>query len=539
MMFNGTLTVNADTPTPTYSVEQWKRVDIMLTSSITYTNSDTDVSINGTFAATDGATITLPGFWDGGNTWKVRFAPTKIGLWSYTITCSDTTNTGLYNITGTIECNAYSGDLDIYKHGFIKPSSNERYFVYDDGTPFFWLSDTHWQMPDYESITTCNLDNCGNQFAHVVNDRVAKGFTVYQTYPDSAENDGGGNVRQFSWWSEKYSHLDPAAFRDKFDEMMNYMADHGLVISLGMGVHTLSTQMGATSLDQFTKYMVARYASYPVVWFTGQECDVGPQSSADIWKTAAQTINQYDGYHHPLGAHLNAVGDDTLWGTETWHTWFPLQGGHVGSGIRTQAHYQTYWNYSKTQPFLETEAMYEDVDCGGVSYLADTRHAAWKALQCGSYGYSYGVSGIWAMKRDTDVAGWDDYSVGGPWYLGMNKSGSTQMTYLKNFYTYVGFQNLVPRYNSSTWCAFSDGEASVLSTEGSNTYVVYFYNVTTATGKLKNMDNSKTYIAKWYNPRTGTYSVISDTITLSSGTYMIPTKPNNEDWVLLVTNKDL
>jgi len=38
------------------------------------------------------------------------------------------------------------GDLDIYKHGFIQAEAGCKYMTYADGTPFFYLGDTHWGM---------------------------------------------------------------------------------------------------------------------------------------------------------------------------------------------------------------------------------------------------------------------------------------------------------------------------------------------------------------------------------------------------------
>ncbi len=522
-----------------YTVEKWNRVDITLTSTEPYTNPDTDVNISATFTAPDDSTITLPGFWDGGRTWKVRFAPTQTGEWSYTITCSDTTNTGLNKKTGTIQCNSYTGDVDTYTHGFVKISSDNRYFVYDDGTPFFWLGDTHWQMPNYERLDECNYPSCscGSQFEHVVNDRKSKGFTVYQTYPDSAMNDGGGNVAEVDWWNTQYTHLNPQAFKDQFDPMMNYLADNGFTIALGMGVHKKSDDMGSTAFQHFTKYMVARYASYPVVWITGQEVDLG---DLNIWEDVATTINQYDGYNHPLTGHMKSSGKPTTWGTKTWHDWWATQGGHLGAGIRTQAHYKYYWYYTPTKPYLETEAMYENLHARGTTISTkNTRISAWKALQCGSYGYTYGVAGVWAMKWDYTVTGWNSYNNGIPWFDGINKPGSTQMNYLKEFYEYVGFNNLTPRFGSATWGTFNNTEKSVLSSNGSDTYVVYFYDTATSTGALNNMNNSATYSAKWFNPRTGVYTLISGSISPSSGQYKIPSKPDADDWVLLVTNQSL
>ena len=517
------------------TVEQWRVVEISFTSQVTYPNPFQDVDLNATFTGPNGEVITRPAFWDGGTTWRIRFAPTLAGTWTYSTTCSDVTNTGLQSQTGNVQAVAYMGNLPIYKNGFLKVSSNKRYMVFNDETPFFWLGDTHWQMSDYERDGECNYgDNCGSQFKHVVKDRIAKGFTVYQTYPDAGVNDGGGNAHVANWWSTKYTRLDPVAFQKYFDPKMAYLADNGFVVALGCGVHWLSTEsVGLTGMKLLAKYMVARYGAYPIVWITGQEVDIKPDEQA-IWKEVAKTIDSYDSYKHPLTGHL-AVNENYTWGQETWHTWFAVQGGHSTTRTyRDQAFYKGFWNYLPTQPFLEAEAKYEDVDCGGLNDAIDERVAAYKSIQCGSLGFTYGVSGIWAMKWDNKIPGWDSFSKY-PWYVGVDAPGSTYMKYMKEFYTSFDWDKLVPRFSDPVWCSFVNPETSILSsTPDAQRYVVYFYNTTTTTGTLKNMTDTKTYCARWFDPATGKSILISDAVSSLGGSYTIPEKPDNKDWLLLV-----
>ncbi|MHC4961384.1 MAG: DUF5060 domain-containing protein, partial [Planctomycetota bacterium] len=87
-----------------FTAEQWRIAEIVLNSSVPYDDPYNDCSIVATFSGPGSRMITRPGFWDGGDTWAVRFAPTIIGTWSYTITCSDPNNTGLHNKTGTVGC---------------------------------------------------------------------------------------------------------------------------------------------------------------------------------------------------------------------------------------------------------------------------------------------------------------------------------------------------------------------------------------------------------------------------------------------------
>ena len=195
----------------------WKRTDIVLTSTVEYDNPYADVTLDAVFTHEDGTKIALYGFWNGGNEFRIRFAPTKTGRWTYETTCSDTGNTGLHGQTGTVTAAENTGTTDLDRHGFIRISDNGRYFVHDDGTPFYWLGDTNWQAPNYVSVTRCNYPGCtcGNQFRHELNDRIAKGFTVYQTYFDSAESDGGGQrgiTPEPGLWTIRNRKINPVTF---------------------------------------------------------------------------------------------------------------------------------------------------------------------------------------------------------------------------------------------------------------------------------------------------------------------------------------
>jgi hypothetical protein len=427
----------------------------------------------------------------------------------------------------------YTGDLEIYRRGFVRTSADRRAFEYADGTPFFWLGNTHWQAPNYERLHECNnpYQPCASQFRCSADHDRARGFTVYQTYPDAAMNDGGGNVSQVDWWSERYEHLDPRAFRNQFDVMMDYLADRGTVIALGMGVHTQSGQIGPVAMGHFARYVTARYAAHPVVWITGQEVDIENESGRlSTWRTVAQTIADNDGYRHPLGAHMFTEGEPKTFGDEPWHDWFPTQGGH--DSIRSQDHYRSYWDFQPTKPYIETEANYEDI--WDVTVTA-TRQSAWKALQCGSYGYTYGVAGVWAIKWDYDVPGWDEFQNGIPWFDGLNRPGGAQMTILKEFYLGLGdWQRFVPRFGDPAYGRFAHPEESVLSSDGAGSYVVYFYAAATETGTIAGLDDGGTYSARWFNPQTGAWSAIAGPVIPTAGEWQIPNKPTDADWVLSV-----
>lgn len=530
------------------TIPQWQRGDIVLTSEKQYENPYTDVDVDATFVHESGEEIHLYGFWNGGDEWRIRFAPTKTGVWTYAVTCSDPENTSLNGVTGTLTAVPNDGKTGLDRHGFVRISDNGRYFVYDDGTPFYWLGDTHWQAPNYVSITRCNYPGCGcgNQFLHEVENRLRKGFTVYQTYFDGAESDGGGQRSvspEPALWAVKHTLPNVDAFREKYDVMFDELAARGMVIALGFGVHASTTNaMGKEALDRLSRYLTARYAAYPVVWITAQEITGDPQF--EPWLSSAAITAAGDGYHHPQSAHqyVMSVNDsfiERLDGQE-WHDFFTLQNGH--NHIAEKSVYEGYWNNRRTatKPFVESEANYEDLWCGGFNGYEASRISAWKANLCGSCGFTYGVTGIWANCWSTaGSTGWlGSYSTE-PWYMGLDKPGSFEMQYLADFFRYVDFTRLIPRFNDRRYSDCVSEKKAVASSENADTYVAYFYNTDRTTGVLRGLNRNETYRAAWYNVLTGKFVDISKNIRPILGSWAVPLKPTTGDWALLVTSREL
>ena len=531
------------------TIPLWQRGDIVLTSEKQYENPYTDVDVDATFVHESGEEIHLYGFWNGGDEWRVRFAPTKTGVWSYTVFCSDPENASLNGVTGTLTAVPNDGKTALDRHGFVRVSDNGRYFVYDDGTPFYWLGDTNWQAPNYVSIDRCNYPGCGcgNQFLHELQNRLDKGFTVYQTYFDGAESDGGGQrgaSPEPAMWTEKYTLPNAEAFREKYDVMFDALAARGMVIALGFGVHASTpAAMSKTALDRLSRYLTARYAAYPVVWITAQEITGDPQFAP--WLSSAAVTAAGDGYHHPQTAHQYPLPADDGFvqrlDAQAWHSFFLLQNGHGPIGEKKT--YQGYWDNARgasPKPFIESEANYEDIWCGGFNGYAASRISAWKANLCGSYGFTYGVTGIWANCWSTaGNTGWLGSFSTEPWYMGLDKPGSYEMKYMADFFRYVDFSRLVPRFDNRKYSDCAAEKKAVASSENADTYVAYFYNTDRTAGVLYGLNRNETYRAAWYDVLTGKFIDICDSIRPLLGSYVVPLKPTTGDWALLVTSRDL
>jgi len=542
----------------TVETEVWKPTEITLKSSKEYKNPYTDVDIDAVFTHADGTRISTPGFWKEDNTFAVRFTPTKTGEWTYIITCTDAGNSDLNNVQGMVKATENTGNSVFDKHGFVQISADNRHFEYADGTPFFWLGDTNWQAPNYVQTDKCNYPGCkcGNQFKHEVDNRVAKGFTVYQTYFDSAVSDGGGQKELMpSIWAKKFTLPATEIFNKKIDYMFEYLYQNGMVAALGMGVHTnTANNISETDLLRFTRYVVARYSCYSIIWITGQEVTDNRDALAtpgkttlEVYLSVGNTVGKLDGYRHPNGAHMyDVVPSDPRamkLDSSSWHQTWILQSGHGRKISNKRYYFQYYRNLSgTTKPFIEGEMNYEDIDCGGFNGYDANRYSAWNALFNGCAGFTYGVDGIWANCYSTEKStGWlGSYSYG-PWYMGLDRPGAYEVKYLKQFFEILpDWTKLIPRFLDVTYADFaSRQDRFIASTEDMSTVVCYFRDTDTTTGKLMRLDGSKKYNAYWYNVLTGAFIKAGENITPDNGGYTIPERPTNADWVFVLTSESL
>ncbi len=532
-----------------YRAEVWSPVEITLRSTVQYENPYLGTEIDATFTHTDGTKITLPGFWKEGETWAVRFSPTKAGEWSYSVTCTDESNTGLFK-QGKITASEATGNTELSKHGFVTIEKGERLYSYADGTPFFWLGDTNWQAFSNVSTTVCNYPgcSCGSQFKHIVDDRVKKGFNVYQTYFVAEAGNGEASV----WKDSRHEHPATDVFNSKIDHMFEYLHEQGMTVALGLGCHTQTPSgMELDDFLRFTRYIVARYGCYSIVWISGQEINIegtgktSGYTSFDYYMNASALIEELDGYGHPNSAHMYPItadhADAVRLDTSPWHDSWTVQGGHCS--VRPKSYYKSYYlangaGYAK--PFIESEANYEDINCGGFTGYDLNRMSAWAAMLCGSAGFTYGATGIWANCFSTSgFTGWYGETTSfsyEPWYMGLDKPGSFEMTYMKKFFSDIGpWHELIPCFSERDKASTLNLETVVMAaTEDASLVVTYFYG-TQRTCKIKLLDPAKSYDVYWFNPRTGKYIAVEKDLCAEDGIYTVSERPDTNDWVLLIT----
>jgi hypothetical protein len=555
--------------------ELWIANERTFTAAGNYTDPFNDAALDIVLTNTaDGTVLTVPGFWDGGDTWRVRFALTSEGLWTFQTVCSNPADSGLHNQTGAILAVPYTGDLDIYKHGFVTATAGTRYFTYKDKTPFFYLGDTHWGMASEE------LDSAGahagdiettSHFKYIVDKRAEQGFTVYQSEPIGATYN----------LSNGLSEADIPGF-NYLDRQFAYIAQAGLVHANACFFYPYEMTGAAFAdksyLEKITRFWVARYSAYPVLWTLGQEVDDDFYGvfnrETNPYKDVCKYINQYDAYRHPISAHQENTGSTTASNSAfkdvPGHNWFAAQWSPKLNGQLDFDVPRDYWENGDGKVAVNFEGRYENLWTKNFG----ARVQGWTAFLNGMYGYGYGCVDIWLYKStyDIDTTSNDGIDTITPadkavwWSESVEFETAYQMGYMREFLDSVSWWTLTPRFDERKWFSpdifynFTGKIRSVLTgdntlfekllnltkigngkpyyslaTDSNDLYAVYFYNRTDYTGVVKNMDKTFRYTAKWFNPRTGEYEGGEKAIKPNLfGNYRIGGKPDTNDWVLLL-----
>jgi hypothetical protein len=273
------------------SVEQWGIEEIVLSSDQSHANPFTDVKLQGVFRA-EGRSITVEGFYDGSQTWKLRFMPPSPASWTFRTVSNDPKLNGIkgqFTVGPPLPGN--HGPIGVVK---------TFHFSYADGTPFFPLGTTsyNWLNRDdtLQEQTVASIRNSG--FDKLRFGLFPKWYKfnrvdpVLFPYPRNA--DGAFDLERF----------DPAFFAN-VEKRLRELAACGVEADIIL-FHPYD-RWGFSKLDEahgeaYLHYVIARLAAFRNVWWTmANEYDFMPPPHD--WDRLTQTVRNTDPYKHPLGIH--------------------------------------------------------------------------------------------------------------------------------------------------------------------------------------------------------------------------------------------
>ncbi|MBN2046902.1 MAG: DUF5060 domain-containing protein, partial [Anaerolineaceae bacterium] len=127
-----------------HQIEQWGLFELVFHGS-TQNNPFIDVTLQATFTHEE-TSFKINGFYDGDDTYRVRFMPNQTGIWHYTI---ESSLAEIGEQSGSFECIAPSPD----NHGPVVIKDQD-HFAYADGTKYYPFGTTAyaWNHQEPERV---------------------------------------------------------------------------------------------------------------------------------------------------------------------------------------------------------------------------------------------------------------------------------------------------------------------------------------------------------------------------------------------------
>ncbi len=513
-------------------------------SGESYRDPFNEVELDVIFSGPNGQEKRVPAFWSGGNVWRVRYASPKVGTHRYRSVCSDKANRDLHGQEGVLEVTPYEGDNVLLRRGPLRVSQDRRHLEHLDGTPFFWLGDTWW-------MGLCRRLRWPADFQALAADRVAKGFTVVQIvaglYPDMPSFDPRGVNEAGFPWEQDYTRINPSYF-DMADLRLDWLVHKGIVpCLLGCWGYYLPW-LGVEKMKKHWRYLVARYAAYPVVWCLAGEGAMAyylsPDKNKDIqfqksgWTELARYVRAIDPYHHPITIHptdtaRNQVEDPSVVDFEM------LQTGHGDRQSLPNTIRRVVEGCAREprMPVINGEVCYEGI--GEASRQEVQRLMFWACMLNGACGYTYGANGIWQVNTREKPYGPSPHGMSWghtPWQDASQLPGSKQLGLAKGLlerYAWWRFEPH-PEWVEPHWS--KDNYAAPYAAGIPGEVRIIYLPLSWGTFIFKGVEQEARYRAFLFNPTDGTEHDLGAVKPEENGDWRIPLPrlPIYQDWLLVL-----
>lgn len=510
-----------------------------------YPNPFIDVTLDVTFTAPSGKSFTLPGFYDGQDTWRVRFNPNEVGRWRYH-SSSRPANAEL-NQEGSFEVTPNQ------TVGFLQATPGRAWgFHYESGEPVFILGDTTYNL--------FGMAHCGADVAAFMQRRAAQGFNLLRVrLPVSPFHPPDG----YNTWQTRrtwpWGGSEQAPRFDKFN--LDYFQTVDRVVQqaegLGLGLEMIMEAWGFefpfNSRQIFTpeweelwlRYLIARYDAYRCVyfWTPMNEYEFYPNGDwhyklvADRWalriarwiKSLAQhghILAIHNGPREPAFAQRFKADPEAIeaimfqdWGTRD------EQSGWLAAGIETQIGRSLagWWNsaifaeygyeHNPDLPLLLPSHQYCDPE--------HTRRGGWRGAFC-ALGLIHGFDNSWGPFQVLD----------------QDQPGLVYLLHLRRFLTeLVPFHALRPAPELVVGPEPAQVGHQPLALAAADQALVLAYLPTGGRVELA-LPSAQAYRAEWFDPREGSLQPA----TMDADQTIFESPPGQDaighpwDWILVLSS---
>jgi len=427
---------------------------------------------------------------------------------------------------------------------WLRVSPDGRKLVREDGSAFFYLGDTAWEL----------FHRCDREEAELyLKDRAEKGFTVIQAVV-LAELDGLNTPNVYG--ERPLIDNDPLrpneAYFQHVDWIIGKAAEQGLVVGVlptwgdkwylqwGVGPVIFDTPEKA---EKYGKWLGRRFRNQSnIIWILGGDRNPDKPIHLQIIRAMARGLRKGDGGRHLMTYHPTGGKSSSEWfHNDDWLDFNLMQTGHWRRHKKVYRMIEHDYNLQPTKPCLDGEPQYEDIPVQ-LSQLNerftayDVREAAWWSVLSGACGHTYGNNNIWQMwKSGRKKIPWMEARV--PWPIALHHPGAAQMGYLRKVFESRPFLKLVPDQQILTDYFGQDWDNIRAARDREGSYLIVYLPQGQATRIRLQKLNADTVSGYWFNPREDMSQRIEPFPNpRTDWIVMPPTSGPRTDWVLILDN---
>ncbi len=433
----------------------------------------------------------------------------------------------------------------LFTHGRLHPTTNGHYLQFADGTPFFWLGDTGWEL-----FHRLNL----SEIKQYLDNRAAKGFTVIQVVA-LAEFDGLHTPDQYGDLPLKND--DPSKPNESYFRVIDSAVHMARVRNMFIGLLptwgdkvTKAWGKGPVVFDStnaytYGKWIGNRYQHEPnIIWILGGDRPAVRDSNdwRPIWRAMANGIIDATNHQCIIGYHPGGGTNSTSqWiHNEPWLNINMFQSGHGGG--HDAACWETAkrdFSYTPAKPTMDAEPNYEDHPVNpwpkwntdsGYYRDYDVRKQCYRSVFAGACGVTYGHHAVWQfMSAREEAINYPDRG----WINAMDRPGARQVGYLRKL---MESRPMLNRVSGEALVSSGQGAKSehieAFRDEQKRYAMIYLPVGKTITVSAANLPAQM--IFWWFNPKDGSAKKLGEINTKDKLEFTPPTTGVGNDWVLVI-----
>ena len=435
-------------------------------------------------------------------------------------------------------------------------NSNGRFLMKGDGTPFFPIADTVWEMPwklnrqdvlDYLQTRKEQKYNIINMVSFVSENTAANvygdqpfntsGGQYIPTQPITTPGNDPNNSTEYDYW-------------DHLEFIISAAQDKGIYVVLlpawgsriagqwGSGVPDSNVILDVNNASNYASWISARYSHYTnIIWMLGGDRSAvyGSYDYRPVFRKMADGVLAGNSSrpllmsYHPQKWKPNS---SEWFHNDSWLSFNSIQDQPSDQIIAITHDY----GLAPTKPTWLFEGGYEERTCSSGTYGDwQVRFQAYQTVFSGGFGYTYGHMSLWGISSN--------------WKSKMQAPGANDM---RNLYSLMTSMTDSQYFDLRPYQSLIDGDTGSMSgsegffsscivamrTTTKDLAMIYSANGRNVSVKMSELANEPMR-ARWFDPRSGAYTLISTNIQSGTGAPIHEFDPpgstaNGNDYVLVL-----